>query len=59
MEWERGYLKSTVLWLIVLATSIALLYFDKSIWAVILWLANISYQLIVLSVLLVVRSEKN
>lgn len=59
MEWERGYLKSTVLWFIVLATSIAFLYFDKSIWAVIIWLANISYQLIVLSVLLVVRSEKN
>jgi hypothetical protein len=59
MEWERGYLKATGIWYIVVALSIAFLYFDKPSWAVILWLAQISYQLILVILLFALRPGKN
>ncbi len=48
MIWERLYLKAWGFWFAIVVTSIALLYFDKPFWAIIVWLAQISHQLTVI-----------
>lgn len=55
MNWERLYLKAWGFWFAILITSIALLYFDKPFWAIIVWLAQISYQLVVLMMAVVLK----
>lgn len=46
--WEKVYLKAWIFWFAALVTSIVFLYFDRPSWAIVLWLAQISHQLIVL-----------
>ena len=47
IRWEKVYLKLWVVWLAVLFSAIASVYFDKAVWAVIILLSYISYQLVV------------
>jgi hypothetical protein len=59
MQLERLYLKATGIWFIVVALSITFLYFDETGWAVILWLAHISHQLTLLTLLPLTRAGRN
>jgi len=58
MNWMIGYLKMSGFWFLVLFASMLFLYFEKPFWSLTIWLAQISYQLILISVLIVARSEK-
>ena len=58
MDWEKVYLKQTALWLLVLCSAVAFLYFDKAVWAIIIFLSYISYQLIVVIMSLYLLIQK-
>ena len=59
MDWENVYLKLWVVWLAVLFSAIASVYFDKAVWAVIILLSYISYQLVVviMSLYLLIKKQ--
>ena len=59
MDWEKVYLKLWVVWLAVLFSAIAYVYFDKAVWAVIILLSYISYQLVVviMSLYLLIKKQ--
>ncbi len=59
MDWEKVYLKLWVVWLAVLFSAIASAYFDKAVWAVIILLSYISYQLVVviMSLYLLIKKQ--
>ncbi len=59
MNWEKPYLKHSFFWFAILVASILFLYFDKPFWAVLLWLAQISHQLIVLMIAILLKSGKD
>ena len=58
MDWEKVYLKQTALWLLVLCSAVAFLYFDNAAWAIIIFLSYISYQLIVVIMILYLLIQK-